>query len=135
MEVRTGGGGRAPTGRRLHSLLEHLVPWFLQLFKTRLGRFDPAVYRRDTASNTDFRKFDDGLKLTVDCPPDTIEAIEALLLRAKEDSVARYGMHRQDRALMTCIVPSPYTNNHMHFVDGAAGGYARAAEMLKADTR
>jgi hypothetical protein len=33
---------------------------------------------------------------------------------------------------MTCFVPDPYAKDHMHFVDGAAGGYARAAEMLKA---
>jgi hypothetical protein len=33
---------------------------------------------------------------------------------------------------MTCIVPSPFANDHMHFVDGANGGYARAAEALKA---
>ena len=33
---------------------------------------------------------------------------------------------------MTCIVPSHTDSNHMHFVDGAGGGYAKAAEMLKA---
>jgi hypothetical protein len=97
-----------------------------------MARFDPSVYRRDVAGNTDFRKFDDGLKLTVDCPRDVIARIEALLRRAQEDGTAHYGLHSQDSALMTCIVPSPYTSDHMHFVDGAAGGYAKAAEMLKA---
>ena len=33
---------------------------------------------------------------------------------------------------MTCIVPSPMTRDHMHFIDGAAGGYAMAASNLKA---
>ena len=33
---------------------------------------------------------------------------------------------------MTCIVPSHRERNHVHFVDGAAGGYAMAAAMLKA---
>ena len=33
---------------------------------------------------------------------------------------------------MTCIVPSHSERDHVHFVDGAAGGYAMAAAMLKA---
>ena len=34
-------------------------------------------------------------------------------------------------AVMTCIVPSPLTNDHMHFVDGGSDGYALAAVQLK----
>lgn len=64
---------------------------------------------------------------------DTIEELGKLLVAAQKARIARYGLHRQDSALMTCIVPSPYTRDHIHFVDGAAGGYAKAAEMLKAD--
>jgi hypothetical protein len=130
IETRTPGTGQK--GRsRLSILLEHLVPWLLQLTGTRMKRFDPAAYRRDTAGNTDFRKFDDGLKLTVDCPAETIDDLEKLLAAAQMAGVARYGLHRQDSALMTCIVPSAFTRDHIHFVDGAAGGYAKAAEMLK----
>jgi hypothetical protein len=33
---------------------------------------------------------------------------------------------------MTCIVPSPLQRDHVHFVDGASGGYAMAASQLKA---
>jgi hypothetical protein len=32
---------------------------------------------------------------------------------------------------MTCFVPSPTCSEHVHFVDGAAGGYAAAAQALK----
>ncbi len=32
---------------------------------------------------------------------------------------------------MTCIVPSPFTDDHIHFLDGAGGGYALAAKSLK----
>ena len=28
---------------------------------------------------------------------------------------------------MTCIVPSPFADDHVHFLDGAGGGYALAA--------
>jgi hypothetical protein len=32
---------------------------------------------------------------------------------------------------MTCFVPSPTSADHIHFVDGAMGGYAMAARALK----
>ena len=34
--------------------------------------------------------------------------------------------------MVTCIVPSPVEDNHIHFVDGAAGGYTQAAANLAA---
>ena len=32
---------------------------------------------------------------------------------------------------MTCFVPSPTRPDHVHFVDGAMGGYAAAARAVK----
>jgi hypothetical protein len=44
----------------------------------------------------------------------------------------RYGLHRQDAAMMTCFTPSVMRSDHVHFIDGARGGYASAATALKA---
>ena len=33
--------------------------------------------------------------------------------------------------MMTCFTPSPAKPNHVHFIDGAMGGYAMAASALK----
>ena len=44
----------------------------------------------------------------------------------------RYGLHRQDAAMMTCFTPSALRSDHVHFIDGARGGYASAATALKA---
>ena len=33
---------------------------------------------------------------------------------------------------MTCIAPLPSHSDHVHFIDGAAGGYTLAALQLKA---
>lgn len=110
---------------------ESLFAWVLFTTGIRLGQFDPVVYRLDTARNTDFRKYDDGLKLTLDCRPDLLARIEVVLEDAQTQGIADYGIHRQDKALMTCIVPSVIRKDHIHFVDGAAGGYAEAARMLK----
>ncbi len=97
-----------------------------------IGGFDARRYRSDTARNSDFRKFDDGLKLTVDVSEAVCGEIEALLRHGSLEGTCRYGIHRQDDALVTCIVPSFKERNHMHFIDGAGGGYAMAAAMLKA---
>jgi hypothetical protein len=111
----------------IRSLAAHVV------FKTglRVGEFDPVRYRRQLVENTDFRKFDDGLRLTLDCTAELADRLEALLRAARVSAVARYGLHRQSAALMTCFVPSPTRSDHVHFVDGAMGGYAAAAQALK----
>lgn len=97
----------------------------------KIGKFDVRLYARDVSLNTDFRKFDDALKMTVDLDALQLANIEARLEEAARDGICRFGLHAQDQALMTCIVPSPMSRDHMHFVDGAMGGYAEAASRLK----
>ena len=111
-----------------------LLAFVVMRLGIRVGEFDPAVYRRDVVANSDFRKFDDNLRMTLDCTPDLADEIERRLAQARHDDVARFGLHRQSAALMTCIVPSIAESNHFHFVDGAAGGYALAARQLKDDS-
>jgi hypothetical protein len=99
-----------------------------------IAGFDARQHTADVALNADFRKYEDGLKLTVDVSSDVGDRLEAVLVQAAQAGVCRFGLHRQDEALVTCIVPSHTDRNHMHFVDGAAGGYALAASMLKASS-
>ena len=110
----------------------HVFVWFLFATGRSAGGFDPVRYRNETILNTDYRKFDDGLKLTIDCSQQTLDGLRERLDAARGSGIADFGIHAQATALMTCIVPSHMDNDHMHFVDGAGGGYAKAAEMLKA---
>ena len=98
-----------------------------------LGRFSPKRYLREVVANTDFRKFDDGLRMTVACDVATADAVEARLRAARAAGLLRYGLHRQGAAILTCITSSAVAADHVHFVDGAGGGYALAARHLKAD--
>ena len=126
----------APKGRRFPAKLMILgqmaLVGILSALRLTLGRFDPIQYRSDVVENSDFRKFDDGLKMTVDLDPEGLRRIEERLERAEREGICSYGLHRQDSALMTCIVATPLQRDHIHFVDGAAGGYAMAATSLKA---
>lgn len=126
--------GTMPVGKRKRQILfETAIAWVLLKTKIKLGGFDPAHYQRTVGGNADFRKFDDGLKMTIDCDADTIAALAALLEKAEAAGIIRFGMHAQDEAMMTCIVPSIMEDNHIHFIDGAAGGYTQAALSIKGD--
>jgi hypothetical protein len=95
-----------------------------------IGPFSAKTYKHDLAANSDFRKFDDGLKMTLDVDQTHLSRIEERLKEAERLQICRYGLYRQDAALMTCFVPTPLARDHMHFIDGADGGYATAASRL-----
>ena len=127
----------APRGKRLRPRLQAFLEVGLSYIFYKLGRtaggFDPVLYKADVARNSDFRKFDDGLKMTIDIDAERLARIKKRLEDAANAGHCRYGLHSQSSALMTCIVPSPMQRDHMHFIDGAAGGYAMAAQNLKID--
>jgi hypothetical protein len=100
-------------------------------FNLRVGRFIPRKYLSEVAANSDFRKFDDALRMIVDCSPGMAQKIEDTLAAAARERHIRYGCHREDAAIMTCFTPSPSQPSHVHFIDGAQGGYALAAAALK----
>ena len=110
----------------------NFIYFVIMRYGIRVGNFVPAVYLRQVIENADYRKFDDGLRMVIDCRPDLADAIEARLVAAAKAGVVCYGLHRQDAALMTCFAPSPVEPNHVHFIDGARGGYSSAAMALKA---
>lgn len=86
----------------------------------------------DVVLNSDYRRYDDVLRLTLDCTPEQIEDIEALLASAKDRGEVYFGVHRQSHALMTCLVPTGARGAHLHFLDGMSGGYTAAAALLEA---
>ncbi|MBO0904158.1 DUF3095 domain-containing protein [Jiella sp. MQZ13P-4] len=115
----------------LRSFLAHLT--FVSRLK--VGDFEPVRYRSELVRNTDFRKFDDGLRMTLDCTPEVADRLEARLAAAEREGIAHAGLHRQDAALLTCFVPAASRSDHVHFVDGAMGGYAAAAATAFAKRR
>ena len=99
-----------------------------------LGLWRPGVtakrYKNDLVANADFRKFDDGLRMTLDCSAAFADALEARLAAAED--FANWGAFRQGAAQVTCFTPSVTERGHVHFVDGAGGGYTMAAKAMKA---
>jgi hypothetical protein len=131
LQSRVARQGKSAWRRRLHVLAGAALAWVLFKVGLRIGGFDAKRYRREIALNTDFRKFDDALMMTVDCSPQILKRLRAMLDEAAAEGTIRFGMHVQDHALMTCVVPSVLSADHIHFVDGADGGYASAARQLR----
>ena len=71
--------------------------------------------------------------MTLDCDRETEAQLRALLAQGKDKGIIKYGLHAQSEAMMTCIVPSILEDNHVHFVDGASGGYTVAALALRGE--
>jgi hypothetical protein len=131
LETRAAPGHRAL--RRVTVLAQTFLYFLIMRSGIRIGSFVPATYLRQVVENSDFRKYDDGLRMILDCTPELADALERRL--AATAGTARYGLHRQSAAMMTCFTPSPTRADHVHFIDGAQGGYAAAATALKAGIR
>lgn len=93
--------------------------------------FDAASYQRSLSGHSDFRKFDDMLRMTLDCTEEQIQKIDQFLSNLHAEGTIFYGIHRSDASLMTCFVEDLSDGNHIHFIDGSDGGYAMASIQLK----
>lgn len=131
-EIRARRGSAALARFRLWVVVRSLFSYLVMRFGIRVGGFVPRVYMQQLVENSDFRKYDDGLRMVLDCTPELERALEQRLVAAAAAGTIRYGLHRQDAAMMTCFTPSALRNDHVHFIDGAGGGYATAATALKA---
>ncbi|HWV54679.1 DUF3095 domain-containing protein [Pseudorhodoplanes sp.] len=135
LEARASRYGNVPLIlRRIAALFRTALYYLIFQFRVRVGPFIPSVYMKQVVANSDHRKFDDALRMIIDCTPELAEEIEQKLAAAARDGTVRFGLHREQAAMMTCFTPFPTHADHMHFVDGATGGYALAAAALKSGT-
>jgi hypothetical protein len=132
LEVSAGRGARSHALFRSWIVMRTLFVFTLVRFGISCAGFVPKIYLRQLVENSDFRKYDDGLRMILDCTPELERELAERLKKAASAGVLRYGLHRQDAAMMTCFTPSALRSDHVHFIDGARGGYASAATALKA---
>lgn len=118
--------------RQVAAFIRTVFAYVVLRFGIPVGGFVPKTYLKQLVENSDFRKYDDGLRMILDCTPELERALTQRLAAAASAGIVRYGLHRQDAAMMTCFTPSALRSDHVHFIDGARGGYAAAATALKA---
>jgi hypothetical protein len=88
-------------------------------------------YKNKLEYHTDFKKFDDMLRLVLDCTKEQDHQIHDLLETMYQNKQIYYGTHSSDHSLMTCLVQSMSDGDHIHFMDGGDGGFTIAAKQLK----
>ena len=122
-------GGASRFAARVKATAIFGLGFLFKALNLKAGGFDMPQYQADLIENADFRKFEDGLKATLDCSPAFADALEAKLAAAP---FIEWGVARQAGAQITCYSPFSFERGHLHFVDGAGGGYTMAAKDLKA---
>ena len=110
--------------------LETALGSLLMNLKVKTEDLDWGVYKDIAIAATDYRKFDDMLRMVISGNEWRRKKLTGYLERNYREGKLVYGLHVSDRALMTCLV-FERGGRQVHFVDGADGGYALAAKDMK----
>ena len=110
--------------------LENILGWILMTFKVQLQDVDWGFYKEGVLAATDYKKFDDMLRMIISGNQEQREKLVNYLEKKYRNGNLVYGLHSSDRVLMTCLV-FERNGRQVHFVDGADGGYATAAKSMK----
>ncbi|MBE9093935.1 DUF3095 domain-containing protein [Tychonema sp. LEGE 07203] len=110
--------------------LETAVGSLLMNLKVKTEELDWGVYKDIAIAATDYRKFDDMLRMVISGNEWRRKKLTRYLERNYREGKLVYGLQVSDRALMTCLV-FERSGRQVHFVDGADGGYALAAKDMK----
>ncbi len=131
LEARLAGAGRRAFRALRWAFFTSAVQAWCHLRGTRAASYDAPRYVDDLKVQTDFRKFDDCLRVVLDCTPVQVAAMERWLEAEHAAGRMVYGMHDDRAAIMTCLVFNMERSQHVHFVDAAGGGFAKAAGAYK----
>ncbi|MEG3959224.1 DUF3095 domain-containing protein [Microcoleus sp. herbarium2] len=110
--------------------LETALGSLLMNLKVKTEDLDWGVYKDIAIAATDYRKFDDMLRMVISGNEWRRKKLTGYLERNYREGKLVYGLHVSDRALMTCLV-FERGGRQVHFIDGADGGYALAAKDMK----
>lgn len=111
--------------------------WLLLYFwrnRVRTGDVQWDWYVKLLIETSDYRKYDDTLRMVLTGTTEQRHALSAYLEQRHIAGDLIYGIHLSDRALITCVV-FERVGRQVHFIDGADGGYALAARALKEQMR
>lgn len=101
------------------------------IFKYKLPIPFIRRYVQSMQTHSDFRKFDNMLRMVIDCTLEQTTKINGLLSHMHNDGDIFYGTFESENSLMTCFVDGLTQGQHIHFMDAENGGYAMAASGLK----
>ena len=113
-----------------HLHLMRLVGNWLMKRKVQTQATNWGEYKQNLIVNTDYRKFDEMLRMVISGTQAQRQQLREQLQALREQGLIVFGIHAAPSSLITCVV-TDYNHDHVHFLDGANGGYAMAAKELK----
>jgi len=134
-EIKATRGNRSKLLWSMRLYANSLFQWMLDRFDWTAGGYRGKQYRVELQQNTDYQRFDDTLRILLDCTARQADAVDELLAECAASGDLIFGTHRADSALMTCLVFNLQKKQHIHFVDGNHGGFTNASKGLKANRR
>ncbi|MEM7634100.1 MAG: DUF3095 family protein [Pseudomonadota bacterium] len=132
MERRALRGRYGRYGAFAWTALTYVFQSLAERYNRKYVEYNAPKYREELKANTDFRKFDGALRLVIDVTGKQADEIEKFLEAGFKAGDLNYGTWRSDAALMTCLLFDLAQSLHVHFIDGANGGYTQAAKAMKA---
>ena len=109
--------------------LSCLGRYFMQK-KVKTKNTDWGQYFQTMIANTDYRKFDEVLRMVISGTVEQRQQLTTYLEHLRGNRKIVFGIHTSTKALITCLVFN-HENDHIHFLDGSDGGYALAAKEMK----
>jgi hypothetical protein len=95
-------------------------------FKTKKGK----VYLHNLVDMSDTLVIDGRINTVISGTAQQRELLETALSKIERDGEIFYGLFVSNESVMSCYVRN-MNDRHVHFVDGAEGGYTKAAGVIK----
>ena len=95
-------------------------------FKTKKGK----VYLHNLVDMSDTLVIDGRINTVISGTSQQREQLETALSKIEPDGEIFYGLYVSKESVMSCYVRN-LNDRHIHFVDGAEGGYTKAAGVIK----
>jgi hypothetical protein len=123
LEMKARMGGFKPFYLLTNWIKGSLAPFY---FRTKKGK----VYLNNLVDMSDTLVIDGKINTVISGTPQQREQLEAALNEIEKDGDIYYGLFVSKESVMSCYVRN-MNDRHVHFVDGAEGGYTKAATVIK----
>ena len=123
LEVRTRMGGFRPFSLANTWIRSTLGYFYL---KTKKGK----VYLHNLVNMSDTLVIDGRINTVITGTAEQREELESELSKIEHEGEIIYGIYVSKESVMSCYVRN-LNDRHVHFVDGAEGGYTKAAGVIK----
>ena len=123
LEMRARMGGFRPF-YLVTNWIKTLMGYFY--FKTKKGK----VYLHNLVDMSDTLVIDGRINTVISGTAQQRELLETALNKIERDGEILYGLYVSKESVMSCYVRN-LNDRHVHFVDGAEGGYTKAAGVIK----